>query len=115
MHKPKELFLEIKKLDTECNQILQRAKFFDRTHGWSLFILVFGILPILLTLLSHIIFDTLLYNIIDKNLYSFFIGLILLLATLFYVRDKSSKEYDKLFLKQSELSSLQVRLNGASL
>ena len=62
LNETKKLLLELKQLDTECEQIIKRAKLFDRTHGWSWFILVFGVLPVLLVLLSHIVFDTLLYN-----------------------------------------------------
>lgn len=112
MNKTKKLLPELKQLDAECEKIIKRAKLFDRAHGWSWFILVFGVLPVLLVLLSHIVFNTLLYNILEENLGSFFMGLIILIAIFFYARHKSSEEYNKLFEKQRKLYSLQVLMHG---
>jgi len=112
MDKREKLLIEIKQLESECQHIIGKAKGFDITHGRTWFTLVFGSLPILMHVLSHMIFDTPLYYIIEENLGTFFIGTIILIAIFFYTRYKSSEEYDKLFPKQNKLSSLQVLIKN---
>lgn len=114
MNETKKLLAEVEQLDAECKQIIKRAKIFDRMHTWTWVFIVFGVLPILLVLLSHIVFNTLIYNIIEENLGIFFIVLIILLVNFFYTRHKCSEEYDKLFVKQRELDALKVLTKGVS-
>ena len=114
MSKTEKLLIEIKQLDAECQYIMIKAKSFDSTHGRTWFTLVFGVLPILLSILSHSIFDTPLYHIIQENLDTFFIGTAILIAIFFYTKYKSSEEYDKLIAKKNKSYSLKVFMKNFS-
>ncbi len=102
----------MKQLAAECKEILKVAELFDRAHGWTWVVLVFGVVPIVLAILSHILFDTMLYPIIEENLGTLYIFLLIIIAIFFYTRYKCSEEYDKLFAKQRELNALEVLTNG---
>ncbi len=115
MIKKEKLFSEIKQLEVECNQILEGVKISDKTHGWTWFFLVFGVIPIFFIILSYFIFDIQAYQITKETLAVFFNVVIILIAIFFFTKHKSAEEYDKLFVKQRRLYSLQILLKNSTL